>query len=167
MKHPSPPKSFLYSPKHSTNNISHILHKLSQSQLFYNSVLSSDSICFSKMAHRTPTHIFENCMRTFEVQQWGMMEPCSLQIACLCWLQPQGHLAHFLLCCEEVQEAWRSEDLTNKLPSVVVAGAGQTAAEDQRGSMTVCFCFSGKIQHILFSINNRATIFTYLLLKEG
>lgn len=35
-----------------------------------------------------------------------------------------------------VNRAARSEDLINKLPSVVVAGAGQTAAEDQRGSVT-------------------------------
>lgn len=103
---------------------------------------------------------------TFQkVQQWWTMDPCSLGIACLCWLQPQGHLAHFLVCCEEVREAWRHKRGGevrgfSKLPLVVVASAGQTAAEDQRGSVTrSVFVWRGEIQHILFCINKRATTF--------
>lgn len=44
-----------------------------------------------------------------------------------------------------VNRAPGSQDFTNKLPSVVVAGAGQTAAEDLRGSVTrSAFVVGGK-----------------------
>lgn len=132
----------------------------------------ADPVCYSKKADGSPTHKFWNCMRKSEVQQWMTMVSHSLQIVCLCWLQPQGHLARSLLCFEEVREAWRRKQGSkvrglNKQTSL--SGSSWRWSNSCRGSErvsdTLCFCFSGKIQHILFRVNNRATAFTYLLVK--
>lgn len=128
-QHSTPPTKFTF--------VQSLTISLSQCQLLFKFCpFVSSTLFFIDSLKNTHAHISKNFMRALEVEQRRMMGPRSPQIACLCWLHPQGHLAHFSLCCGEVREACRSEDLTNKLPSVVVAGAGQTAAEDQRGSMS-------------------------------